>query len=1256
MKKFLFAMLACCMLVGLALAQSTTGRLLGNVSGPDGLLPGATVTIVDTQTGREQTATANQSGAYIFERLTFGLYTVRVSSAGFKTYEATEVKIDANRDYTLNPILEVGDVTAVVSVTAGADLVNASNAELSTTVSPKQILDLPINGRNPLSLLNLQAGVNPTASNHVNGQRTSSTNFTRDGVNIQDNFIRTGGFVQDRPNVDDTGEFTVVTQNAGAELGGGGSAQIQLITPRGGSQFSGGGYIYNRNAAFAANSFGGNATGNKRPFLNRNQIGGKLGGPMPIPGFGEGTPIFYKDKGFFFVNYERFLLRQQSLKTTSILLPQFRTGAFTYTGLDGVSRTVNLLSGSGLNLANASNATIFNNAGGVLALDPTVQARVFAGTPTAGNGLVQNGGLTQQFLFNQADNDTRNALTMRFDVDVNPTNNFYFVYKYNDNADDRTDIDGTFNTTPVNTQGGPTSLYLLSYTTTIGSRFTNESRGAYSTSNPFFNQDPNFPSDFVIGGIPFQTNRQSTFQAQGRDTKQYTFQNNSAYSAGDHTLRFGLDFNAQRIAAVTNFNQVGIFNISSAANPNTPGLTAGATGSPLFPGGISGTDLGRANSLRYLLGGIVGSGTINAPFVNPQLGPVLGASALRKLQYETFGLYFNDSWRATSELTLNLGLRWDYFSPLRTPDVNYLEPDLNGAEGLDAIKAALLNPNGQYVLLGKNAGKPGRFAKSDLNNFGPVLGVAYAPKNTSGIAKILFGDNGVIRGGLRVGYINDEYVRGPDNAAGGNAGLDLTGRALQNGSTSINARFSNLPAFTLPAFQSPPISFATGNANAGNFFNTVFAVDPNLQMQRNLQYNVGFTREIGFDTAVEIRYVGGLSNNMVRGVDFNQIDITSNGFLQDFINARNNCRIQAASAGRTLDQGCTTIANIGLPGQVNLPVFSSLPSGGLPTNATIRGQVQQGTAAELALIYLTNGLNGPISFRPNRNAGVVDLLSNFGKYRYNSLQAEVRRRFTGGLAFQANYTFGKVLTDIQGDGQARFDPLLDNGQPELEYARADHDRTHTININANYELPFGKGKRFINQGGIVDKIFGGWQLTSIINYSSGVPISLYDPRGTLNRTGRSGRQTATSSLTLDQIRDLVRLTILPNGTITYIDQSILGPNGSATNGNVEASPGAAFAGQQFFIAQPGQTGNLPRNFLDGPSYFNIDAGLIKNVSFGERFRLQFRAEAFNLLNNTNFFVGEGSGIFSVASTTFGIISPSSTYDPRIMQFAFRFDF
>lgn len=1250
MKRTIFATFMLFAFSVFALAQSTTGRLLGNVSGPDGLLPGATITATDNQTGRSETTTSNDSGAYKFERIAFGSYTVKISVNGFKTYVATNVKIDANKDYTLSPSLEIGDVNVEVQVTAGADLINATDGALSSTVDSKQILDLPINGRNPLALLNLQAGVNAT-SNSINGQRSSSVNYTRDGINVQDNFIRTGGFVQDRPTVDDTGEFNVTTQNAGAELGNGGSTQVQLITPRGGNDFHGAAYIYNRNNYFAANTFGNNATKVDRPFLNRNQIGGKVSGPLPIPGFGEGTPAFFKDHGFFFVNYERFILRQQSPKTTTTLLGAARNGTFSYVDNGGVARTVNVLTGAGL-LAPIPAAN-----GGVLTVDPTIQARILDRAPTAGNtGSLLNNGLNQRFTFNQANNDTRDSLTTRFDVEINDSNSIYFVYKYNKNADDRTDIDGTFNVTPVNTQGGPTQSYLGSYTAVIGSHFTNEVRLGYNTSDPFFNEDPNFPTDFIIGGVPLMTNPQSSFQAQGRNTDQVTIQNNSSYSLGNHTMRFGIDFNTQRIASETNFNRVGIYNITTAANVNTPGLD-----SSLFPGGINATSRGFADSLRFLLGGVVGSGTIAAPFVSADVGPKLGASSRQRFRYETYGLYFGDSWRATPELTLNLGMRWDFFSPLTNPDVVYLEPDLEGATDFDSARTALLDSTGQYVLLGNNAGKAGRFFKPDYNNFGPVASFAYSPRDKGSIVKAIFGNSGVIRGGFRIGYINDEYVRSSDNAAGANAGLDLTGIALQNGSPFLNARFNNLPGFTLPTFQQPPISFATGNANAGNFFNTIFTIDPGLQMQRNMQYNVGFSREIGFDTAIEFRYVGGRSNNLTRGIDLNQINLNNANYLTDFNIARNNCRIALAQTGQFLDsRRCSSseMLGTGLAGQVALNSATSAVGGFLPLAGFIRDRIQQGLAGELALTYITNGFEGfnGSSFRNNQNAGVVDILSASGKYRYNAFQFEVRKRFTDGLAFQANYSFSKTLANILTDGQTRFDPLLDNAQPELEYARADYDRTHTVNINANYELPFGKGKAFLNNNRIVDKIFGGWQLTSIINISSGTPISIKDINGTLNRTGRSNRQTALTNLTADQIKALTGIFFQPDGTIYFINPSVIGSNGSATNGNVESAPNANFPGQVFFRNQPGQTSGVGRNIIDGPWYYNVDAGIIKNIKFGERYNIQLRGEAFNVFNKTNFFIGENSGIFDIDGTTFGLVTPGSTYSPRIMQFAFRFEF
>ncbi len=1269
MKRFILATFVLCLFTALAIAQSTSGVLVGTVSGPDGLLPGATVTLTDNQTGRVLTTTTNDSGGFRFSQISFGTYTVRVSADGFKTYVATELKIDANQTYTLNPKLELGDVAAEVTVSAGAEIVNSSNAELSTTVSPKQVLDLPINGRNPLALLNLQAGVNATSSS-INGQRSSSVNYTRDGINVQDNFIRTGGFVQDRPTVDDTGEFTVVTQNSGAELGNGGSTQVLLVTPRGGSEFSGAAYIYNRNSAFAANEFGNNALGVEKPFLNRNQFGGKLSGPIPIPGVGQGTPIFFKDKGFFFVNYERFLLRQTNSVTTSTLLPQFRDGTFTYTANDGTTQTVNILTGAGLLAPIPAAANGPGSANPVTGVDPIIQQRILSRLPNSGNGPIQNGGLTQQNLFNVSDNTTRDTFITRIDVEITDKHNIYGVYRFVDNQDQRPDVEFGFEDPFVNVTSY-NRFFVAAWRSVWGSNFSNELRVSYTDNNPFFAESENFPTDYIIGGLPFITDPNPSFQDQGRVTNQYTFQNNATFTFGNHTFRFGGEHVRQIIDTQTNFNRVPVYNLSTGGGA-TP---FDALESNLFPGGIGGTALGRANSLRALLGGVIGSGTVAANYQGPNIGPVIGSTQQQNFRYSTTGLYISDQWRVRPNLTLTLGLRYDFFSPLENPEQVYLEPDLEGAETFDAIRTALIDSTGQYDIIGTNTGTPGRFFNPDYNNFGPNIAVAWSPNFESGPLGWFFGKNreSTIRGGFRIGYINDEFIRGSDNALGGNDGLNFTVDALQNGSALFNARLNNLPGFTLPNFQNPPISFATNNANDPFTFNTVFAVDPNLEIQQNFEWNIGYQREIGFDTAIEFRYVGGMSNNMHQAFDFNQVRINEDNFYNDFLTIRNNCRsyiaannANPANPTRYLDGRCSFTEYLGLagaaPGVVAITTPSALLNARFLPTSTAQGIVGQAAVVwvqnrNLARTFFVDGFE-PTVLLNNANAGVVDLLTNAGKYRYNALQAEIRRRFTDGLQFQANYTFQKTLTDSGTDNQSRFNPYLDFARPELEYARADYDRTHTININANYELPFGKGKPFLNQGGIVDKIFGGFQLTTIMNISSGAPISIKDINGTLNRTGRSNRQTANSSLTPDQIADLIGINFV-DGRVYFIDPSVIGPDGSATNGNVEPFADDRFPGQVFFRVQPGFTGNLPRAFLNGPWYYNVDAGLIKNIRFGERFRVQLRAEAFNLLNKTNWFIGQNTGTFDIddaAGTTFGEVPVQNTFSPRIMQFAFRFEF
>ena len=257
--RFILAVLTLCLFAGSAFAQSNAGSLVGTVVDQQGAVVGnATVVITDNGTNKERTLQTTGEGTFTVPQLEVGTYTVKITASGFKSYTATQLKIDVAQPYTLNVALEPGGVTENVTVVAGADIINSNDAQLSTTVSQRQIVELPLNGRNPLSLILLQAGTSSNSAQNttINGQRSSFTNITRDGINIQDNFIRANAvdFIPDRANVDDTGEFTIITQNAGAEAGYG-SSQVQLVTPRGTSDFHGALYLYNRASHFASNTF-----------------------------------------------------------------------------------------------------------------------------------------------------------------------------------------------------------------------------------------------------------------------------------------------------------------------------------------------------------------------------------------------------------------------------------------------------------------------------------------------------------------------------------------------------------------------------------------------------------------------------------------------------------------------------------------------------------------------------------------------------------------------------------------------------------------------------------------------------------------------------------------------------------------------------------------------------------------------------------------------------------------------------------------
>lgn len=1297
MKRILSATLLLVMLAVVASAQLSSSNLVGTVSSPDGVLPGATVTVRDNKTGKEVTITTGDNGGFRVPNLEIGLYTVTVTSTGFKTFTAQEVRLETGREYSLNPVLEVGGVNETVTVTAGADVINSTDAKLTGTVSNLQLTELPLLTRNPLNFITLQAGVqsNPSQPSTINGVRTAATNITIEGINVQDNFIRSNAtdFSPARPLVDEVEEFAVVGQ-ANVEDGFG-SGQIQFPIRRGGNRYTGSIYDYNRNSELAANSFFNNRNGTDRAFRNRNEFGGRLQGPLPFFNFGEGGPTFTngKDKLFFFVLYQKTLDRQSATDVNTVLTQNARNGLFTYNAactlpFDPTATPSAARCPQGITPGQLVTVNILNPAfgTGITAIDPTIQSRFISPLPLGNTTEAGDQRNTTGFRFNQTGNFEQTNFTTRIDYKVNDNNSIKGIYRYVYQNSERNDVDASFATNPTVVQPSNNPFLSLGYTTNISSNFSNELVGGFSFSNPSFLRTDGTPANFIIPTLI--SSPENTFVDQGRNTKTYNFQDNATFVTGNHSIRFGGQLQINRIRAFDNFGVNGTtvptFTLGTATV--TPSISTGQfTNNTLFPGGVPTAQRGTANGLLALLGGIVTGASQGFNVTSQTSGFVPGVPNARKYLNEQYAAYVSDQYRIRPDLTLNFGLRYDYYTPVRSDLGLFFEPVI--PSGGD-IRSAILDPNGRFQFTGNNIGKPGTFHRGDKNNFGPNVSIAYSPRLTNGIGGTLLGEGKtVFRGGYRLGYINDELFKSVINAGSGTPGLvrDAQGINPNTGLGTLNARVSSLPTLTPPTFLAAP-TFAQNNDLSGNFFATVFAINPDIQTPKVHEFNFGVQREIGFQSVLEVRYVGTRSRDLLRAFDLNQVDIRNNGFTADFIRARNNLLINQAERTRLLSTGLTLAQvntrlpesaafNANLSGSQVLTVFPNLAGGGLigtapgtgqsAINGTIGNGLIAATPADLAVTFFTNGLAGNVNFLANPNAGPVDLLDNGAFTDYNSLQVELRRRFANGFLLQANYTFSKALTDSQGsssnvanNSQNRFDPFLDNENPDLEVARALTDQTHVFNANFVYQLPFGRGRQFFSQGGFVNALIGGFQFSGTVQIASGAPVSFNDPRGTLNRGGRSARQTALTNLTKEELKNLVGTYRTPNG-IFFLPPELLGRNadgslntavgGTGRGANGFGSP--TFDGQVFFNNAPGQTSGLERNIVTGPSYQIVNLSLAKRIQLTERYNFQVEINAFNAFNKTNFTVGQGQDI---NSTNFGRIT--GTFAPRVVQLAGRFNF
>jgi len=1077
-----------------------------------------------------------------------------------------------------------------------------------------------------------------------------------------------------------------------------------------------------------ANSYFNTINHLSRSIVKLNQYGFHVGGPISIP-----KVMDTKNKLFFFTNIEFRVLPQSAPFTRSVLTQDAANGNYSWGTTAGVVQgKVNVLSlakAAGFN--GTADSTIAKTYSQILALAPNCGSLV----PNIANNDDFN---TLTCNYNAVGTDRRHFSMSRVDYNLNSRNQISITYSYNmynavpDVLNSVVPVyPGTGDILGTNVATGQTSnrfMGTIALRSSITSHITNAFQGGLNGGTVVFGAGASSPAnlaqwkgyvpvlyDGVVSSDPTASSLTSYTFPQRRNDPVKQLSDTVTWLKGPHMLTFGGDF-----AQINYWGQyfgTETFPIIAFANPanNSDPVHSGTTdvfsitsGGTMFAGapGVSVTATqAQADTAATLYASLTGrvSGIARQVVQGESSHQYGNQPSINRDQQRQFGLFIQDSWRIVPSLTLNYGVRFEQQEPMTNLSGIYTASTIQAVYGISGI-GNLYKPganSGMTPVSGGAAYAPTLPAYVPLTsiseykmprNFNPNIGLAWQLPVMPGIWGRIFGEHqgaSVLRAGFSIATIRENIAQ-LSSMYGSNPGVTVPATVdpvnyPQYFGAAGSVLFSQptLPVYPTPSAPSYPMpTTATSSVNA---------FDPNLKVGYVESWNLGFQREFWKNNVIEVRYQGNHEVHGWRQVQVNEVNIFENGFLNEFETAYNNLLIaRQGNINNTTScsGGCNNFANQGLPGQQALPILqTALGPSNLLNNSTYATYIRQNRPGALAGVLYNNAtyMNRLVAAGYPANLFVVNpsvatggswLVTDWGTSYWDAGVIEYRRRLASGLQIQSNFVWSKSLSDgSTGNSSVYAEPTTFRNLA-LDKVPSGFDIRKAFKVNFIYELPFGHGKPYLSGNTILDKVFGGWQVTGIDRNQTGTPTQLTASRSGMN-TNDSG--VVLENISTSQLQSMMQI-VKTTGPATSSAWGGIGQVWWLPVSPSTATPGSTFVtnSQAAFDAAglnwnninksapyvspqlaPGKFGY--RVYLYGPMQNHVDFNLSKTTRFLKEGRasLVIQANCLNCLNLTDFFlanVNPSSGSFGLTTSAYSDISNTNDPGGRILEFVVRINF